>query len=145
MSSVDWAVLPDSGAEEGLPDRLAKAGQQAVSLEQFFELAKTKRYAHARLRRLVLWAWLGLRETDRPERPAYLRVLGCTEAGRALLRRMKQEASLPIVTKPAHIRNLGDSCLRDFETESRCTDLYAFCLPEVSSGGHDWTTSPVML
>ena len=33
MSKEDFAVLPDSGAKEGLPDRLIKAAKEAEDLE----------------------------------------------------------------------------------------------------------------
>ena len=53
--------------------RLISAGRAARSLEELYALAKTKRYAHARIRRLTLWAYLGLAAEDRPERAPYLR------------------------------------------------------------------------
>ena len=60
MSAPDWARLPDAGEVEGLPRRMARAGRQCRSMEELYALVKTKRYTHARLRRLVLWAFLGL-------------------------------------------------------------------------------------
>ena len=66
MNAEDWEKLPDSGASEGLPHRLEKAGRQCRGMAEFYELTKTKRYTHARLRRLVLWAYLGLRPADFP-------------------------------------------------------------------------------
>lgn len=145
MTAGDWAALPDSGAAEGLPGRLARAGGQAVSLAEFFDLAKTKRYTRARLARLVLWAWLGLTAADVPERPLYLRVLGASAAGRALLKDMKQTAALPVITKPAHVRALDDACQALFALEARCTDLYGLLLPQVPAGGREWTVPPVLL
>ncbi|MGE4276803.1 MAG: nucleotidyltransferase family protein [Lawsonibacter sp.] len=145
MTAADWAELPDSGAAEGLPRRLEQAGWQCTSVEEFFELAKTKRYTHARLRRLVLWAFLGLRQTDVPNRPPYLRVLGFNERGRELLRQMRDRASLPILTKPAHARELDQTGRRLFELEARCTDLYHLCFESVPVPGQEWTTGPVIL
>ena len=53
MDEADWAALPDGGAAEGLPARLARSARTADSLEDFYARAKTKRYPHARLRRLA--------------------------------------------------------------------------------------------
>lgn len=145
MTAADWAQLPDSGAAEGLPVRLERAGRAARSLEEFYALAKTKRYPHARLRRLALWAFLGLRAGDRPERPPYLRVLAMNGRGRALLREMKRAAALPVVTKPAHVRALDADCRRVFELEARCTDLYGLFLPEPPAGGREWREGPAIL
>lgn len=145
MTAADWAQLPDSGAAEGLPARLERAGRAARSLEEFYALAKTKRYPHARLRRLALWAFLGLRADDRPARPPYLRVLAMNGRGRALLREMKRTALLPVVTKTAHVRALDGDCRRVFELEARCTDLYDLLLPEPPAGGREWREGPAIL
>ena len=144
MTAADWTLLPDSGANEGLPERLVRASQKARSTEEFFELAKTKRYTHARLRRLLLWAFLGLTEADRPDHPLYLKVLGCTERGRALLKEMKDSATLPVLTKPAHVNRLDESCRKLFELESRCTDLYGLFLPQLPPCGREWSESPIL-
>ena len=145
MTAEEWARLPDSGAAEGLPQRLEKTGRQCTSMEEFFSLAKTRRYTHARLRRLVLWAWLGLTAGDVPEAPPYLRVLGMNGRGRALLREMKEKALLPVLTKPAHARELGEEGLRLFELEARCTDLYDLCFEPLRPAGREWTAGPVVL
>lgn len=140
MTAEDWAALPDSGGPEGLPRRLVRAAERAVSLEEFYALAKTKRYAHARLRRLALWAFLGLTEAQRPTHPPFLRVLGANERGRAVLREMKTAAALPVITKPAHGRGLPL-----LELEARCTDLYQLCRARPGPCGAEWSTNPVML
>ena len=145
MCAEDWAKLPDSGQSEGLPCRLERAAAQATSLEEFFTLAKTKRYTHARLRRLALWAWLGLTADDFPTAPPYLRVLGFNDTGRDLLKQMKKKAALPILTKPAHARGLDAVGERLFRLEARCTDLYDLCLAQIPTPGREWTTGPVIL
>ena len=145
MTAGDWAALPDSGAAEGLPPRLERAGKQCRSLEEFFQLAKPRHWTHARLRRLVTWAFLGLTRADRPDAPPYLRVLGFNARGQELLKAMKAQAALPILTKPAHARELAEPGRRLFALEARCTDLYDLCLPEVPAPGREWTTGPVRL
>ena len=143
MDASDWAALPDSGAAEGLPDRLVRAARQARSLEEFHSLAKTKRYTHARLRRLALSAFLGL-TTDRPALPPYVRVLGLNGRGQGLLREMKAACALPILTKPAQARALAGPARRLFEAEARYTDLYGLCFPTPRPCGLEWTTSPIV-
>lgn len=144
MTAEDWASLPDSAPSEGLPRRLEEAGQRCTSLEEFYLLAKTRRYPHARLRRLVLWAFLGLARRDVPPAPPYLRVLGLSSRGRALLREMKGRAALPLLTKPAHAQALSSQGEALFRLEARCTDLYGLCLSQVPPGGWEWRASPVV-
>ena len=143
MTLEQAEALPDSG--DGLAARLLAAGKAATTLEEVYALTKTRRYTHARVRRLVLWAFLGLTAADRPEHVPYLRVLGFNDRGRAVLREMWKHARLPILTKPAHVRTLSPAARRLFELEDRCTDLYGLCLPTAAPGGREWTTNPAIL
>lgn len=138
MDEGEFAALPDCG--EGLFHRLYRAVRQGRTLEEVYGLAKTKRYAHARIRRALLWGALGLRGVHRPAHPPYLRVLGANGTGRVLLREMKGRAALPVLTKPAHGR--GEPLL---ELEAGCTDFYQLCRREPGRCGVEWTTNPVML
>ena len=146
MDEEDFAALPDSGAAEGLPGRLRKAAKRAASLKEFYALGKTRRYAHARIRRLALWAFLGLRETDRPVGgPAYLRVLGMNSRGKGMLREMKRAATLPVLTKATHIRDMREDAQALFALECRGTDLFGLCFDKIKPCGMDYTTGPVIL
>ena len=142
MTLADFQALPDSG--EGLAARLQRAAQAGRSLEEVYTLAKTKRYAHARLRRMVLWAFLGMTVEDRPKEVPYLRVLGFGHRGQALLRDMRTSASRPVLLKPAHIRRLSPAAQRLFALESRCTDLFALCYSQPGPCGLEFTTGPVV-
>ena len=143
MSAEDWGRLPDAGTAEGLPNRLERAGRTCTSMAEFFDLAKTRRYTHSRLRRLVLWAFLGLTAADVPAAPPYLRVLGFSARGQELLKEMKKQAALPILTKPAQAKDLPEPGRRLFQLESRCTDLYDLCRAAPRPAGEEWTRSPV--
>ena len=144
MGEGDWAALPDGGGAEGLPSRLAKAAREAVSLEDFYTRAKTRRYTHARLRRLALAAFLGLRAAERPAAPPYVRVLGLGGRGRALLRRMKDTCPLPVIVKPAQAREMDGPARALFEAEAKYTDLYGLCFPAPRPCGAEWIHSPVV-
>lgn len=143
MTEGDFAALADSAAAEGLPRRLVRSARQAGSLTEFYDLAKTKRYAHARIRRLALRAFLGLREENTPQNLQYLRVLAFNPRGQALLKEMKTRAALPLLTKPAHVRALSGEAQALFELESRATDLFGLCFDQVRPCGLDYTTGPV--
>lgn len=135
MTAEEFEALPDCG--EGLAVRLYEAVRKAASLEEVYDFAKTKRYAHARIRRAVLWAALGLKESDRPHTPPYLRVLGANERGRAVLKAIPEDVT--VITKPTHGKGIPL-----MELEARCTDFYALCRENVLPCGAEWTTSPVI-
>lgn len=129
-------TIPDSS--DGLAQRLWKAGREAGSLDELYALAKTKRFTQARLRRVALWAALGLTGADRPQRPGYLRVLAMTRAGAAHLAAIKESCPLPILTKSADHKEL-------LATEARLTDLFALCGPVPAPCGAEWRNSPAIL
>ncbi|MEG2000064.1 MAG: nucleotidyltransferase family protein [Evtepia sp.] len=137
----DWSSLPDCDQE--LAHRLSRAAGTSKNLDEFYALVKTRRYTHARIRRLVLWAFLGL--TNRPETPLYLRVLGANERGKKMLHQMKTTATLPIVTKPAHMRRLDEDCRASFESEVQSTALYDLCRENfgTTAGINEYTSHPV--
>ena len=145
MTAADFAAL-DQG-REGLWNRLYDASRAAASLPELLTAAKTKRYAMARLRRMVLWAYLGLTPGDMPERVPYLRVLAANGTGCRLLSRMRETAAVPVLTKPAQVRRLGPEARRLFELEVRATDLYTLAYPRLSAacGGTEWREGPVIL
>lgn len=143
MSPDELAALPDCG--EGLSNRLYQAIRQGTGLEDILTRAKTKRYTHARLRRILTWACLGLTAEDRPETPPYLRVLGMNATGQTLLRAISRASALPVLTKPAHVRRLSAGAQRLFELDVRAADLYGLCLPDIPPCGQEWLHGPVIL
>ncbi|MEG2958990.1 MAG: nucleotidyltransferase family protein [Oscillospiraceae bacterium] len=135
MTAADFLEIPDCDRE--LAGRLVTAAAGATSLETLYDLAKTKRYTHARVRRAVLWAYLGLTAADRPEAVPYLRVLGMDETGQALLKGLKKTCPLPLITKPAQYRKL-------LAMEGNCTDLFGLCFADILPAGREFTENPVV-
>lgn len=142
MTAGDWRQYDGGG--EGLGNRLYQASRTGGMLEAVLAAAKTKRYPLARLRRMVLAAWLMLPEP--PEEVPYLRVLAANETGRRLLRQMR-DAGAPVLTKPADVSLLGGEAEALLAAESRCTDLYVLARPDAAqmAPGQELRMTPVML
>ena len=134
LTVEDFAALPD--VSEGLENRLYQAARQAGSLEEFYALVKSKRYSHARVRRLCMTAFLGVLR-GAPCQPPYLRVLGMTPTGQAILR--QAQPSLPLALRTGDFQKLGGEALALFEQEARADDLYALSLPTPAPCGQDYT------
>lgn len=115
----DFAAVPD--AAEGLHFRLYEAARRGSSPEEIADLAKSKRYAHARLRRMVMCAALGVRSGDANGIPPYIRVLAFDARGAGAAREMKTSAALPVVVKSARVKDENESIQRLFDLGSPCT------------------------
>ena len=145
MCEEDFARY-DSG-NEGLYRRFCGAARTAVSVEELLGAVKTKRYAYARLRRLLLAAYLGITALDMPRQVPYLRVLAFNERGQRLLKAIKKTGSAPVLTKSADVRALSGDAQALFALTARAEDQYVLAYPDLrqAKGGSAWTEGPVIL
>ena len=144
MTDEEYAALPDGG--EGLWMRLARCGRTEGSLAAVLEQTKTKRYAMARLRRMVLAAFLGVTAEMQEKLPPYIRVIAMNEKGAALLKNARKTASLPVITKTADGKTLSGFAGEILQLEARAADLRALAYQDdrVRKSGTFWKTSPVI-
>ncbi len=129
--SLEIASLPD--LSEGLENRLVKAIKQSRSLQELYSNIKTKRYTLARIRRLVLSAYLGLDASFIGSPPPYIRILGFSAKGQEVLSLAKKSCDIPIITNTADIKALPPKAMAAFQKENLYTDIYSLTLnkPEV--------------
>lgn len=121
MSKDDFLNIED--VSEGLENRIYQAVQDAASLNELYDTIKTKRYAHSRIRRIILRSYLGITKDYTVDVP-YIRILGFNGRGRDILTQMKKTATLPIISRYADINILSSNGKRLFALECQCTDLY---------------------
>ncbi len=135
LLTVDAEMLrrvPD--VSEGLEHRILEAARTAENVTALCDFVKTKRYSHARIRRIVLSAFLGL-TNDLPALPPYIRILGMTETGASLL----EKAALPILARAVDAKTLGGGAARVLSLESRGDDLYSLCTEPRRQAGLTFT------
>lgn len=140
---ADFREIPDAG--EGIENRILAAVKTARTLWDVFDGAKTKRYTHARIRRIVLHAFLGIRRTYAENGVPYLRVLGFTEHGKDLLRAARDTARLPIVMRASDVQSLSPAAQAMFRLECTATDIFNLTLPEIRPCGTDMTDGIVQI
>ena len=145
MCKEDFARY-DSG-NEGLYRRFYDAARTAASVDELLSAVKTKRYAYARLRRMLLAAYLDVTAADVPPEVPYLRVLACNERGRKLLKTIKKTGNAPVLTKSADVRALSEEAQKLFALTARAADQYVLAYPELRAarGGSAWTEGPVIV
>lgn len=134
MSSRELSRLPD--LSEGLENRLYQAVRRACSLEELYALTKNKRVSHARVRRLVLSAFLGI-SAPLPAEPPYLRILGATSRGLQALGQLRP--ALPVVARVKDIEALSPEAQSVFRLEALAGDLYGLASPSPQPPGRDYT------
>ncbi len=143
LSAEEIGLSPD--VSEGIEYRIHDAALKASSLEELYALAKTKRYSHARIRRIVLHAFMGFTADDCRDTPPYLRILAMNEGGKEILKEAKEKAKLPIVTKASDFDELDDYGKHVFSLEDMCTDVFSLSSPAILPCGREKTTGIVVL
>lgn len=121
MTADDFLQIDD--VSEGLENRIVTAVRSATSLDELYDLIKTKRYTHSRIRRIILRSYLGITK-DYSKSPSYIRILGFNDKGKELIAKMKRNSNLPIISRYADIDKLDNNGKALLELECRCTDLY---------------------
>ena len=137
--------LPDAG--DGLGERLYQAIHRETSYDAILAAAQSKRYPLARIRRLCLCACLGVKAGMSEGVPPYARVLAANEKGRELLRERSGKGTLPILTKPASVRERSNDCQKLFALGANAHDFYVLAYPgkDERKPGLDWRTGPKIL
>ena len=127
------------GVSEGLENRLAAAIREAESLEDLYTRLKTKRYPHARLRRLVLDA--ALQYPASLPLPPYLHLLG---AKKTALPRLKN-AALPAATSLADLVRGGGDAAMIGSLHSKAVDFSSLCRDKIQPMGLAFTAKAVVI
>lgn len=137
MAPEDFAWLPD--VSEGLEYRIAAAVKETTSLDQLFTEIKTKRYTHARIRRIIISVFLGIHRDLFSHLPPYLRVLGFNQKGTEILKTARQTASLPIIMRGGDFKKETSEVLAIARLGSQADDLFALSSPEIQPCGSFFT------
>ena len=116
--------LPD--ISEGLENKIYFSARVATSLDELYNMIKTKRYTLARIRRLVLSAFLNFDNQFFMTTPPYVRVLGFSNNGLTHLK--TPQGIIPVITRATQIKQLELDAQKVFNTECRATDIYNLAL-----------------
>lgn len=132
MSAEDFRLLPD--VNEGLENRIADAVKRYNSVKEIISSIKTKRYTHARLRRIMTCALLDITENLQRTPIEYVRVLGFNKEGASLLKNCRFE----VVTSVAKTLKSDTSITRLLEKDVLATDIAALAYNDVDRCGNDY-------
>ena len=148
MSIEQIANLPD--VAEGLEYAIKKAVSNTNSIEELIDSVKSKRYTQTRIQRILLYALLGIdkqiMETSKKITP-YIRVLGFTQRGKALLSEMKKiNPKLKIITsvKKFEDEENNKQLKMLLNIDKYATDVYTEAYKEESKANLDYTNNLII-
>ncbi len=90
---------------EGLQNKIKSAAFISRSFNELCGNIKSKRYAHSRIRRILINCFLGITNDDTNKLPQYIKILDFNKQGQNLLHIAKNTASLPLAKNRNGIKN----------------------------------------
>lgn len=123
LKKEDFSLLPD--ISEGLDNLIYSSIRETNSYDELLMKVKSKRYTLARIRRIILAAFLGIDNSFFLKEPPYTRVLGFSSNGASILPKKPKK---PIITKVSEINKLDDFSKKVFEIENKAGEIYALTL-----------------
>lgn len=124
MTENEIKNIPD--VDEGFENRIVSTVQNSTNFNELCEKLKTKRYTMSRIRRILCRAILGIDKEIKSIDVPYIRVLGFTEKGSTLLKDIKNNSSLPLITNvKIGYDNLDCNGKKILEIENIATKLWS--------------------
>lgn len=134
---TDFERLPD--LSEGVENKLYEVSRNVATLEELYSGVKVKRYTSARIRRLVLSAFLGIDDRFFLKPVPFLQILGMSKNGQALLKKIAKETKIPIILRAKDTESLSGDAKEAFKTETKATDIYMLSLKKPLPCGKEYT------
>ena len=128
-NTEDLAKIGDCNAD--LANRILKNRSGLIKFEQFCELCKSKDVTYTRLSRILTHLFLEIKEEDYSFGKAldyipYLRIIGFNKAASPLLKELKKNAVVPVISKLANATALlEEDALTILKKDIFASDLYA--------------------
>lgn len=128
LSEKDMGFSSYIDVSSDLSDKIAKNVYQYKDFESFCDLLKTKNMTYTRISRCLIHILLGLKESNYIE-PSYLRILGLRKDASALLSQIKENSTLPLISKLADAKHsLPEAALILLKEDIFASDLYTTIL-----------------
>jgi predicted nucleotidyltransferase len=125
------------GVTEGLENRIKKASLKSYTVEQLINSIKTRRYTRTKIQRIILHLMINLSKKDvkifNRCGPLYARILGFSKKGKTLLKTIKKNSSMPLISKLSNYlrqttseenNNVRNRLIKMLDYDILATDIY---------------------
>ncbi len=137
LSADDFLKLPDCNNE--LAHAFENALVYANSFESLFDCLPTKQYTRARLRRIILFAYLGY-DPEFPKLPPYIRILAMDKLGEEIIKNAHKISEIPISHSYRILQEKSNNCQKIIAAESYATDMQSLFFKFSGDFRKDYTT-----
>lgn len=154
ISTLDMAIIshfrlnPPSEKTEffdtlgGLYNRLYALSLKTEDIKSLILEAQTKKFTTARIRRAILYSYIGVTSSDIKCDPLYTQALAMDSLGCELIKKSKKVSKIPIITKPASYKDLGLEIAKQRELSARADAVFALTFKAPYTATHEVTFTP---
>lgn len=130
-------LAPD--ISEGLENRIITAANNFSTMDEILSAVKSKRYTHARLRRIILASYLGVNAQLQKNSAPYIRVLGMSEMGAKVLSLASKHAKVPLIASIKEAENISPEATVFSRLEVKAGDIFSLSLQRPVGGKTEYT------
>ncbi len=115
--------------EEGLENRIVNLSMKYNTLNEIIDNIVSKRHTRTRIQRIFIHLLLGIKKENftqlKSQYPKYCRVLGANKKGLYLLKKIKENSNIPIITKFSETQKINEPNFRKMiDYDKKATDLF---------------------
>ncbi len=134
LNTPKYSGIKIHDTDGGLYNRIQAMSLYADSISSLTELAKTKKYTTARIRRAIWYSFFGVTSSEVKSSPAYTQILAMDGIGAALLKRIKKNSDFPVLTKPSAEDKLNPAALEAKKLSDRVDSVLQLTKPSFVRG-----------
>ena len=124
---------------EGLENRIIAAANEFSTMDEILAATKSKRYTHARLRRIILASYLGVTAELQKQSAPYIRVLGMNETGAKVLSLASKRAKVPLIASLKEAEKISQKAAEFSRLEVKAGDIFSLSLQRPVGGKTEYT------
>jgi predicted nucleotidyltransferase len=130
-------LAPD--VSEGLENRIITAANKFSTMDEILTAVKSKRYTHARLRRIILASYLGVTAAMQKTPVPYIRVLGMNDNGAKALSLAAKHAKVPLIASLKEAEKISSTAADFARLEVKAGDIFSLSLQRPVGGKTEYT------
>ena len=121
-------------ASGGLYNRLKELSFETNNIENLVSSAESKKFTRARIRRAIFNSFLGVTSSQIKELPMFTQLLATDDKGRAILKAVRNQGSISILTKPSDTDALLETAKLQKKLSDSADSIFQLTKPMPKSG-----------
>ena len=132
--------IHDAGG--GLYNRLKNKSFEATDISTLIEIAATKKYTTARIKRAIWYSLLGVTSSDVQKMPEYTQLLATNSVGQNLLKKLKKIDGITVITKPSSYKSLSPDAVKQKQLSDGADSVFQLSKPVGVPGNASLKSTP---